>query len=99
MSEIDLTGCSFVELDKDALTITTEEGTDLRCEIIRVFQTPERQYIVLVPADGSSDGNAFLYRFALDSDGLPVVESIADDAEYEQAAGVFNALLAETEGT
>ncbi|MCC6094465.1 MAG: DUF1292 domain-containing protein [Eubacterium sp.] len=85
-------GCSFIETDKDSLTLTCADGHEVRCSIVRIFQMPGAQYIVLIPEDGSTKGKAYLYHFALDADGAPLVTEIESDAEYERASAVFQAM-------
>lgn len=90
-----LTDCSLIETDKTALTMTTDDGSDIRCSIIRIFHTPAHDYIVLMPEDGSTHGTGYLLRFSIDEDGMPLLENISDDAEYAAASTVFEALTAD----
>ena len=85
-------GCSFIETEKQSLTLTYEDGRDVRCTIVRIFQTPEQKYIVLIPEDGSTEGTAFLYHFDLDDGGAPLVTQIESEEEYGEASDIFDAL-------
>ncbi len=92
MHNTDLTGCRIIDTDKTALTMTTDDGKDIRCSIVRIFETPAGQYIVLIPEDGSTEGSGYLFRFAIDEEGMPVLDNITDDAEYTHASAIFEAL-------
>ncbi|MGN0361226.1 MAG: DUF1292 domain-containing protein [Bilifractor sp.] len=86
-------GCSFVETDKESLTLTCADGRQVRCTIVRIFRTPGAEYIVLIPEDGSTKGKAYLYHFALDAGGSPLVTEIESDAEYEKASAIFQEMV------
>ena len=45
--------------------------------------------------DGSDpdEGTVYLYRYAEDEDGIPQIDSITDDDEYEAAADRFDEML------
>ena len=51
-------------------------------------------FIQLNP-DGSDpdEGTVYLYRYAEDEEGLPQIDSITDDDEYEAAADRFDEML------
>lgn len=95
MIEYPLSECSLIETDKTSLTMTTDDGSDIRCSIIRIFHTPAQDYIVLMPEDGSTHGTGYLLRFAIDTDGMPLLENIPDEEEYAAASEVFHALTAD----
>lgn len=84
--------CHFIDTDKQTITLTTDDGADLLCSIVRIFHTPGQDYIVLIPEDGSSDGQGFLFRFALNKDGSPDLSNIPTDEEYSHASAVFDEL-------
>ena len=85
-------GCSFIDTDKESLTLTYEDGRDVRCTIVRIFQTPAQKYIVLIPEDGSTKGTAYLYHFDTDDEGAPVVTQIESEDEYREASEIFEAM-------
>lgn len=53
-TETVLDGCAVIETDKQALTLTTDDGRTLRCQIVRLFHTPAQDYIVLLPEEDLS---------------------------------------------
>ena len=80
------------------VTLTLEDDTLLECDVLYRFPIGDQQYIALAPVEGTShSGNVYLYRFAEDEDGEPVLSMIESDEEYEIAADRFDELLDEEE--
>ncbi len=92
MNENITENCNFIETEKETLTLTTDDGREVLCRIIRIFHTPESDYIVLLPDDDSTDGSGYLFRFAILPDGSPELSNIETDEEYEHASLIFNRL-------
>ena len=71
----------------------------MECEILTIFEAQGRDYIALMPldADGNenAEGEVYLYRYAEDEQGLPQIDMIEGDEEYEIAADRFDELLDE----
>ena len=86
------------EIDDIRVTLDTEEG-EIVCRILTIFEVDSRDYIALLPLDkngtDNADGDVYLYRYAEDENGLPSVEYIADEDEYEAAADRYDELLDE----
>jgi uncharacterized protein YrzB (UPF0473 family) len=84
------------EIDDIRVTLELEDG-EVECEILTIFEAGERDYIALMPLnpDGSEpeEGDVYLYRYAEDENGIPQIDMIADDEEYEVAADRFDELL------
>ena len=79
--------------------MTLDDGTELECAVVTVFQSQEQQYIALLPLDEGGenhDGEVFLYRFS-EEDGEPALGYIDDDDEYDAAAEAFDAWLEDGE--
>lgn len=88
------------EDEADDIRVTLElDGKDVECEILTIFEAGERDYIALMPLkeDGSEndEGEVYLYRYAEDAKGLPVIDMIEGDEEYEIAADRFDEFLDE----
>ena len=84
-------------LDEDlTITLELEDGTIVECDILIRFPIGEQQYIALAPKDENVD-SIYLYRFAEDADGQPVLTSIETDDEYEIVADRFDEILDEIE--
>jgi len=88
--------------DEDIMvTVELDDGTDIECEIITIFDVGDQDYIVLLPVDldgnPNAEGEVFLYRYFEDEDGNPSLETIEDDDEYEIVEDRFEELMDEAE--
>lgn len=97
--------------DQEKITpVTEDEIEDIRvtldlddkeveCEILTIFEAGGRDYIALMPLDEDGNeneaGEVYLYRYAEDEEGLPQIDMIEGDDEYEIAADRFDELLDE----
>lgn len=86
----------------DDIRVSLElDGRDVECEILTIFEAGDRDYIALMPLneDGSEndEGEVYLYRYAEDAQGLPQIDMIEGDEEYEIAADRFDEWLDEQE--
>lgn len=97
MSE-NITPVTPEEADDIRVTLDTEEG-EIVCRILTIFDVDGQDYIALMPVDENDEDNAegavYLYRYAEDELGLPSVEYIDDEEEYEAAADRYDELLDE----
>ena len=77
------------------VTLTLDDGTELECVVLTIFEAGEKEYIALLPLDGreAEDGEDYLYRYVEDINGNPDLENIDSDEEYEIVADAFDELL------
>lgn len=77
------------------VTLTLDDGTELECVVLTIFEAGEKEYIALLPLDGreAEDGEVYLYRYVGDINGNPDLENIDSDEEYEIVADAFDELL------
>ena len=77
------------------VTLTLDDGTELECVVLTIFEAGEKEYIALLPLDGreAEDGEVYLYRYVEDINGHPDLENIDSDEEYEIVADAFDELL------
>ena len=77
------------------VTLTLNDGTELECVVLTIFEAGEKEYIALLPLDGreAEDGEVYLYRYVEDINGNPDLENIDSDEEYEIVADAFDELL------
>uniref|UniRef100_UPI0040579388 DUF1292 domain-containing protein n=1 Tax=Agathobacter sp. TaxID=2021311 RepID=UPI0040579388 len=99
MSEFEkVTPVTPEEADDIRVTLDTEEG-EIVCRILTIFDTDGQDYIALLPLDEKGNDNAegavYLYRYAEDEEGLPSIEYISDEDEYEAVADRYDELLDE----
>jgi uncharacterized protein YrzB (UPF0473 family) len=86
------------EMDDIRVTINLDDG-DMECKILKIFEYDGRDYIALIPLDENGKENAqgdyYLYRHIEDRDGIPSIEYIEDDEEFEAVDERFDELLDE----
>ena len=77
------------------VNLTLDDGTELECVVLTIFEAGEKEYIALLPLDGreAEDGEVYLYRYVEDINGNPDLENIDSDEEYEIVADAFDELL------
>ncbi|MDR0884780.1 MAG: DUF1292 domain-containing protein [Clostridiales Family XIII bacterium] len=77
--------------DKDFITLEFDDGENIECEILGVFDVEDKEYIALVPDDGSDDVYIYGYKEVGD-DEFELVE-IEDDAEFDTAVESFESIM------
>ena len=77
------------------VTLTLDDGTDLECVVLTIFEAADKEYIALLPLDGNEaeDGEVYLYRYTEDANGNPDIQNIESDEEYNKAAIAFDTVL------
>ena len=77
------------EADDIRVTLDLDNGS-VECKIITIFDADHKDYIALLPLDKNGNenesGEVYLYRYFEDEEGLPRIENIESDDEYEAAA-------------
>ena len=88
-----------MEQEEVTVTLTLDDGSQLECVVLTIFDAGKREYIALLPMDGqeAEEGEVYLYRYSEDANGNPSLENIEDDEEYEIVAEAFDELLDEQE--
>ena len=89
------------EEDDMIVTLELDDGTEIECAILTIFDVKDTDYIALIPlnedGEGNEDGEVLIYRYAEDGEGNPSLSNIEDDEEYEIVAERFDELLDEEE--
>ncbi|MGN0382913.1 MAG: DUF1292 domain-containing protein [Eubacterium sp.] len=77
------------------ITLTLDDGAEIKCVIIAIFEAGEHDYIALLPTEGPEyeNGEVYLYRYSENENEEPVLENIESDEEYEIVADAFDELL------
>lgn len=85
--------------DDVVVTITLDDGSELTCEILTIFDVGEQDYIALLPImeNGQEVDTdcVYIYRYFEDENGTPALENIQTDEEYETVEERFDELLDE----
>ncbi len=79
--------------DDNYLTLEFEDGKEIECEIMGVFEVEGKEYIALLPNDGSEDIYLYGYR-EVNEDEFEMLD-IEDDGEFEEVAAEFDRLMSE----
>ncbi len=88
--------------DEDiCVTLDMDDGTQVECEILTIFEVNGQDYIALLPTDEEAveeeEGTVYIYRYFETEDGSPSLENILNDEEYEAVEEKFDELLDEAE--
>lgn len=82
------------------VTLTLEDDSELECVVLTTLDAGGKKYMALLPMREEGDeeeGEVFLYRYTQSEDGLPVLDNIESDEEYDIAAEAFDSWLDDQE--
>ena len=83
------------EGETDFITLEFDDGVEVECEIMGVFDCEGKEYIALIPGDGTDD--VYLYGYKeVGEDEFELVD-IDDDKEFEKVAGEFEKISIDEE--
>jgi len=77
------------------LTLEFDDGAEIECEIMGVFDCDGKEYIALIPEDGSDDVYIYGYK-EVGEDEFELID-IEDDAEFEKVVAEFDNVVADEE--
>lgn len=86
-------GCDCTEEAEDIITLEFDDGEEVECHVMGVFDAAGQDYIALVPDDES--GDVFIYRYKEIDEETFDIEDIEDDKEFETAVAEFDKIVAE----
>lgn len=81
--------------DAEYITLQFDDSDDIECEILGIFDFEEKEYIALLPQDGSDDVYIYEYK-EIDDEEFDLID-IEDDALFEKVAAEFELLSLEEE--
>ncbi len=76
--------------EADFITLQFENDEEVECEILGVFEANDKEYIALLPDDGTDD--VYIYGFKEVNDEEFELIDIEDDEEFNAAVAVFETL-------
>ena len=79
--------------EADVITLEFEDGVEVECEIMGVFDCNGKEYIALIPDDGTDDVYIYGYK-EVGEDEFELID-IEDDAEFEAAVAEFDTIMDE----
>lgn len=80
------------EEDTDIITLEFDDGTELECEMMGVFDYSGNDYIALIPHDDSDD--VYIYKYNEIGDDEFELEDIEDDELFNKVVGEFESIMA-----
>lgn len=83
------------EEEAEFLTLEFDDGAEVECEIMGVFDVDGKEYIALIPEDGTDDVYIYGYK-ETEGDEFELID-IDDDEEFEKVVKEFEAITAEEE--
>ena len=85
-----------VEIEEtDVITLEFDDGAEVECEIMGVFDYNGKEYIALIPDDGTDD--VYIYGYKQVGDDEFELVDIEDDAEFEAVVAEFDKIMMEEE--
>ena len=85
-----------IEIEEaDVITLEFDDGAEIECEIMGVFDYNGKEYIALIPDDGTDDVYIYGYK-EVGEDEFELVD-IEDDAEFEAVVAEFDKIMMEEE--
>lgn len=77
--------------EREYITLEFDEK-DVECEIMGVFEAEGKEYIALIPNDGTDDVWIYAYK-EVGEEEFDIID-IEDDAEFDVAVKVFDEIMA-----
>ncbi|MCQ2538654.1 MAG: DUF1292 domain-containing protein [Lachnospiraceae bacterium] len=84
---------NLMEEEIETITLEFDDGEEVECEIMGVFDYEGKEYIALIPDDGTDDVYIYGYK-EVGEDEFELID-IEDDAEFEKVVAEFDAIMAE----
>ena len=81
--------------ETEVITLEFDDGVEVECEIMCVFDYEGKEYIALIPDDGSDD--VYIYGYKEVGDDEFELVDIEDDAEFEKVVAEFDKIVADEE--
>ena len=78
---------------EDFITLEFDDGTEVECSIIGVFEALGKEYIALVPDDES--GDVYIYGYKEVNDEEFEIMDIEDDEEFKKVTAEFDKIVEE----
>jgi hypothetical protein len=81
------------EEELETITLEFDDGVVLETEVLGVFESGGKDYIALVPEDGSDDVYIYGYKEVEDSEDEFELIDIEEEAEFSAAVETFEKLM------
>lgn len=79
--------------EADIITLVYDDGEEIECEVMGVFESNGKEYIAVLPNDGSDD--VYIYGYKEIGEDEYDIFDIEDDDEFAAAVAEFDAIMDE----
>lgn len=79
---------------ENIITLLDDDGNEIECEVIDMFEFEEKEYAVLLPTD---EEDPYILRIDKDEDGNELFAMIEDDNEFDKVSEAYDELLDQDE--
>ena len=84
-----------IDDDVDVITLEFEDGAEIECEVMGIFDYAGSEYIALIPLDGSDDVYIYGYKEVSDEE-FELIDIDSDDL-FAKVVEEFDSIMAEEE--
>ena len=84
-----------IEEDVDVITLEFEDGVEIECEVMGIFEYDGKEYIALIPLDDSDD--VYIYGYKEVSEEEFELVDIDDDDLFAKVVEEFDSIMADAE--
>lgn len=84
-----------VQDEADIITLEFDDGAEIECEIMGIFDYDGKDYIALIPLDDTDDVYIYGYQ-EVGEDEFEIVDIIEDEL-FEKVVAEFETIMAEAE--
>ena len=84
-----------IQEDVDIITLEFEDGAEIECEVMGIFEYEGNEYIALIPLDDSDDVYIYGYK-EINEEEFELVD-IEDDELFAKVVSEFDTIMAEEE--
>lgn len=84
---------SGINEEADIITLVYDDGEEIECEVMGIFECNGKEYIAVIPHDDTDD--VYIYGYKEIGDDEYDIFDIEDDAEFEAAVAEFDAIMDE----
>ena len=84
-----------IQEDVDIITLEFEDGAEIECEVMGIFEFEGNEYVALIPLDDSDDVYIYGYK-EINEEEFELVD-IEDDDLFAKVVAEFDKIMAEEE--
>ncbi len=81
--------------ESEYITLEFDDGQEIECEVMGIFEVEDKEYIALIPDDDTDD--VYLYGYKEISDEEFELIDIEDDELFNKVAAEFDKIMDEEE--